>query len=630
MKTIRNTATPLLVLLVVAGIAPWAQAQPATPGSPVLNLPASVPNEPLPPGYLDYVRVLQEPWTLNRREVSNEPEPYDHLPWLMPFLAIKTPPHPALEPALKTFARFKSTADQRLAFLKSRFAASEDQKARDDDEAYDAYRRMFETGWDSGRAPLISEDDMESGFAGYAHGMRRARAKTVAAFSRRIGEVYPASLPEANLMTARIFPTHIEYVNTSGRRLVGLTVVADVVHFTSAPEPSTVHLCYVDELEPGASIYLSTRLNRMALRPPTACVISGADEAWLAAAGGIVEIRLTAWDVQAHMPRVRVPFPDQVLRAGAFEMASVRRAYFPTIANLKLRTIRQTPPDYNPEYQLRVPTDQEWAMAAAKRVMLFTPPGSAPYLEAVRFLNAPGGTSTRADKATEAGIKARLVGRYEGRRSYLLDAAQEKEYQAQNAVYQLKQFPGAAWTVLEIRSLDPDNRIKGVLWAGETPRFQRTFTGKLVRKEDSDYRLDIKMDGKPGDGDGSFRNFVISAWEMMLYFEHDDLVGRARAGRFMHELRLKRVAPAAPPAPAVTVAAVPEVDEARMLKSATTFPLTVVLNRKVSLPTETGVVGIPSGTELEVRSATNDVYRVSYQGTEWEVPRAKLEKMPVR
>ena len=145
-------------------------------------------------------------------------------------------------------------------------------------------------------------------------------------------------------------------VNTSRQTLTDVTLVLDLLHYTTAPEPTVFQVFFVPVWQAGAEIRLPTaiaqnrhhgemskmrpanadpgpesalrgihgewvgadRLNRGGIDP------SGSDPAksWLAGVGGLVAVQASLWSAQANQPVQIFPFPIRHLQATAGNLTS--------------------------------------------------------------------------------------------------------------------------------------------------------------------------------------------------------------------------------------------------------------------------------------------------------------------
>ena len=227
----------------------------------------------------------------------------------------------------------------------------------------------------------------------------------------KLPEIYRGS-PESNdLIQFRITApdaaarrqTQFAVVNTSRQTLTDVTLVLDLLHYSTAPEPTVFQVFFIPVWQAGEEFRLPTAIaqNRhhgemSKMRPvnadpgpasalwgihgewvgPEALHRGGNDpsgsdptKSWLAGVGGLVAVQASLWSAQANQPVHIFPFPDQALAGARRELDAATRL----AANLIPMMMRNKKLPPNAKFTL--PADF-WEVRAAKRVLTFVPPDS--------------------------------------------------------------------------------------------------------------------------------------------------------------------------------------------------------------------------------------------------------------
>ena len=184
----------------------------------------------------------------------------------------------------------------------------------------------------------------------------------------KLPEIYRGSPEGHDLIQFRITapdaaarrPPQFAVLNTSRQTLTDVTLVLDLLHYSTAPEPTVFQVFFIPVWQAGEEIRLPTAIaqNRhrgemSKMRPANADPgpesalrgihgewigaesfhrggndPSGPDptKSWLAGVGGLVAVQASLWSVQAHQPVQIFPFPDQALAGARRELDVARLA----------------------------------------------------------------------------------------------------------------------------------------------------------------------------------------------------------------------------------------------------------------------------------------------------------------
>jgi hypothetical protein len=211
--------------------------------------------------------------------------------------------------------------------------------------------------------------------------------KTIAA---KLPEVYREGPQSNDLIQFRITAPdaaskrrgEFAVANKSGQTLTNVTLVLDLLHFSTAPESSVFQVYFIPEWQAGHELRLAMTVEQnreceaMKSRPINADPLhdfvgagssrSAADE-WLAGLGGLVAVRASVWSAQANQSVRSFPFPDQALVGARWELGVAIRLARNLMPNMIRRAPRNT--------KFTLPADF-WEVRAAQRVLTFVPPDS--------------------------------------------------------------------------------------------------------------------------------------------------------------------------------------------------------------------------------------------------------------
>jgi hypothetical protein len=170
--------------------------------------------------------------------------------------------------------------------------------------------------------------------------------------------------------------------NQSGRTLTNVTLVLDLLHFATAPEPTVLQVYFIPEWQDGHTLRLPMHvaqnrapgelskdrpMNADPLRDSSTGNSRPERDAWLVSLGGLVAVQASLWSAQAHQPVQIFPFPDQAL-AGARQELEVAAQLARNRSNTLMRSA-------SPKTKFTLPADH-WEVRAAKRVLTYVPPDS--------------------------------------------------------------------------------------------------------------------------------------------------------------------------------------------------------------------------------------------------------------
>jgi hypothetical protein len=238
--------------------------------------------------------------------------------------------------------------------------------------------------------------------ARFTQEMETARLETWYEMVPRLAEVYgktPANPPIVEFQITPPDPARggkpdFTVRHFADRPLTNVTLVTELVHFTTAPESTAYEVFFIPKWDVNQAIHL-----------PVACVRNRKTEEytegrpliadpegnypnaraedknpWLGGLGGVVEIRSQVWALETHQPVHVFPFPDQTEAAALWEMKTATRM----VRNLVGGRTRSAAPDA----KLQLPPGS-WSIRAACRILKFAAPNSESARQARLLLEDP-------------------------------------------------------------------------------------------------------------------------------------------------------------------------------------------------------------------------------------------------
>jgi hypothetical protein len=257
-----------------------------------------------------------------------------------------------------------------------------------------------------------------------AAAMESARLETWDALVAKLPEIYGNSPAGSSLVRFRITapddaakrPPEFAVTNASGHPLTTVTLVIDLLHFSTAPEPTVFQVYFIPQWKAGQE-----------LRLPAACVRNRRTEEytkgrptianpdldsrdaprnfvrnpWLAGLGGVVVVRAGLWAAEAHQPVQPFPFPEQALAGARWELGVATRLASTYLS--RQAYFKNLPPDAKLTLQ-----PDEWEARAARRVLTFVPPDSDLARQAHLLLDDPMALF-RQQKETKGDLLLRMT-----------------------------------------------------------------------------------------------------------------------------------------------------------------------------------------------------------------------------
>jgi hypothetical protein len=238
-----------------------------------------------------------------------------------------------------------------------------------------------------------------------ASAMESARLETWDTLVGKLPEIYGDSPKGNGLVRFRITapddaakrPPEFAVTNVSSHPLTNVTLVIDLLHFSTAPEPTVFQVYFIPQWKAGQE-----------LRLPAACVRNRRTEEytkgrptianpdldsrdaprdfvrnpWLAGLGGVVAVRAGLWAVEAHQPVQGFPFPEQALAGARWELGVATRLASTYLA--RQAYFKNLPPNAKLTLQ-----PDEWEARTARRVLTFVPADSDLARQARLLLDDP-------------------------------------------------------------------------------------------------------------------------------------------------------------------------------------------------------------------------------------------------
>ena len=387
---------------------------------------------------------------------------------------------------------------------------------------------------------------------------------------RMAPQMYHVDRTESKMIATTASEKGIAFTNISGHDLTNLTLHVEMVHFWGAPDPFASRFMYVPSLKEGASIYISpwvTRnlhMDRDTLarcdRPDIATKTDSIDEAWLIKAGGLVEVRVSAWSREAVQTDAVERFPDIAARAAAFEMRAVRR-----VLNHEL--------PYGPGAKHNEKVEKTFIVEGSKRVLALAAPHTALADDAQDILNDPDGAEKKQrDRIAERSNK-NVAGKLNGRFRLQDDRPKDSKgmpfamaghdpfAEMRKQWDGVKKLNSEGAAILELKIVpelkdsivgylyNPGNEASPRIFMGQPPDFDSgkrsiiLWSASGQKLKDLGKALDKELPDQPDPKSPDKENFCACAGSIILELTDTEATGEARAGNFRFTLKFQRTPP---------------------------------------------------------------------------------------
>jgi hypothetical protein len=333
-----------------------------------------------------------------------------------------------------------------------------------------------------------------------AAAMEVARLETWDTLVPKLPEIYGDCPAGSGLVRFRISapdaasnrPPEFAVTNASRHTLTDVTLVVDLLHFSTAPDPTVFQVYFIPQWKAGQE-----------LRLPAACVrnrrceeytkgrptIANPDldsrdaptnfvrNPWLAGLGGVVAVRAGLWAAEAQQPVQSFPFPEQALAGARWELGVATRLASSSLS--RQAYFKNLPPNAKPT----LPPD-DWEARAARRVLTFVPADSDLARQARLLLEDPVAlfrqqTTTKGDlllRMTEPG--AVLVGEWKFEVKGFGIGVPANVQQAAS-----RRQDKTGRIALRIDSRKDDGTVTATLYDPDQPTRKRQLTGGQYIKE---------------------------------------------------------------------------------------------------------------------------------------------------
>lgn len=411
----------------------------------------------------------------------------------------------------------------------------------------------------------------------------------------KLPEIYPPAPSKGKLVGIEItpgghdneHPPGLAVTNQSGKTLTEVTLIVDLVHFTTAPEKTCREVFFIDEWKPNKTWYLPTEiysnLPTTGRARPTWYSPDGKSlhkDKWLCGAGGAVEATLTLWSVELRQPEESVRLEVGAENAARWELdAAIAWAATDTERTKSNRSRRSANSARNRNNRRgRTVADREAArkngdtadkkqadrkppidiipsVRIAKRVATWVPADSE-YGKIARMLLTEPAKAVEAWRQRESDILLTAVpegARYvtdwiyyppppalkQGKRNQpnLLDLLANPQAMERPAPRQGK-------LMLEITASDPKSgRVTARAYDVETRKKQHTLLGKASYDPQSK-KTTLKLDsrGLPRRKNPDSPVFPETAYTLMLTYDGENLIGTAEQAQLPNDV-VQRGAP---------------------------------------------------------------------------------------
>ncbi len=361
-------------------------------------------------------------------------------------------------------------------------------------------RSAYESAWN--RYRRLQETAPARKLGATALALETARLDCWKTIAGRLPEVYSGSPQSVDLIQFRIMAPDAarkkprgEFVvaNSSGRTLTNVTLVLDLLHFSTAPDPSTFQAYLIPEWQAGEELRLpvfvwrnyesgeagkSRPINADPLHTREKGDLLTAESEWRAGLGGLVAVRASVWSAEAHHPARDFPFPDQALAGARWELGVALRLASNQLSLEVRKGVRKS--------ELKLP-DDFWEVRTAKRVLTFVAPDSELARLAHLLIDDPVQLLQERNPEIETVASRLATGTvFQGKWTFRMPYGPPMRYGqltqdrlGKLAVLTHKSFP----CTLEINAFNPRSLgVTATLQAVNQPGVKRVFRGQMMQE----------------------------------------------------------------------------------------------------------------------------------------------------